>query len=257
MFSLVCGLAEPERDKRPFMMLQGYFDDSGSDRSPQSPVYVVSGFVSTFMRWGKLSDEWGTALAGPPKIDYFKMREAKSLQGQFRGWQGTDRDAMVLRLGAIIKKYVLYQVYGSLRHSDYDNFVRGKVPPLVDNPYFVCFANILNACGIIAKECPDLSRFDYVFDIQGNLSKVAASSFRELADSTGMGRVLGGVDWRDDKQVLPLQAADYSAWHLRRCMADEKEQSRPSFTMLAGIRTVGSEATKQSLRTIVDGMRGM
>lgn len=56
------------------MLLQGYFDDSGSHGG--EGIYVLGGFLAPSVSWPNFSAEWQNVLNKEPAIDYFKMSEA-------------------------------------------------------------------------------------------------------------------------------------------------------------------------------------
>src|SRR6266851_757494 len=85
--ALVSGLPSDKCKRRLLMPFQAYIDDSGSE--PQSPVFVLGGFIAPHEKWASFSEEWQAALDQDPKLEYFKMTEAAHLGGQFsrrRGW---------------------------------------------------------------------------------------------------------------------------------------------------------------------------
>jgi len=86
-------------------MLQGYFDDSGSESV--SPLFVVAGYVLASEKWADFADEWKAALLKRPKIDYLKMREAFAGEGQFASYDfrlPEFRMAKVRELLAVLQK---------------------------------------------------------------------------------------------------------------------------------------------------------
>jgi hypothetical protein len=93
------------------VVYQACIDDSGSE--PQSPLFVLGGFVASAEAWTKFSDEWDAALKEPPVLDYFKMVEAANLTEQFapaKGWTERKRDDRLLTLARIIRNYAKVRV---------------------------------------------------------------------------------------------------------------------------------------------------
>jgi hypothetical protein len=106
------GLPERLRGKRLIMAsaFEVYVDDSGSE--PQGKIFFLGGFISTVERWAAFSNEWDSALALQPSLDYFKMSEAAGFWEQFsssRGWNE-------VTLARIINKYATLRVSVSTRH---------------------------------------------------------------------------------------------------------------------------------------------
>jgi hypothetical protein len=59
-------------------MLQAFFDDSGSDAP--SPLFVLAGLLCSTEKWNQFSVEWRRILEKEPRLDYFKMSEARALR---------------------------------------------------------------------------------------------------------------------------------------------------------------------------------
>jgi hypothetical protein len=55
---------------------QAAVGDSGSE--PQSPIFILGGFIAPADQWARFSAEWKAALDEPPGIAYFKLTEAMS-----------------------------------------------------------------------------------------------------------------------------------------------------------------------------------
>jgi hypothetical protein len=110
VWRLVSGFPSRKREKRVFMLLQPQccIDDSGSE--PSKPHFILAGFAAPAAQWAAFADEWQAALDEPPKLDYFKMKEAAKLQDQFakkRGWDELKRDDRLITVTRIINKYVM------------------------------------------------------------------------------------------------------------------------------------------------------
>ncbi len=101
-----------------------YVDDSGSE--PSSLIFFLAGFISTMGRWAAFSNEWDSALAIDPKLDYFKMSEAAGFGDQFskrKGWNEANRADRLVTLARIINKYAMLRVSTSLRHDLFAKYV--------------------------------------------------------------------------------------------------------------------------------------
>src|SRR5207248_2732953 len=96
--AMVCGLPGKKRAARRLMAFQAFIDDSGSG----VPVFVLSGYVSSVDWWESFSDEWQALLDEPPKLAYFKMREAASRSGQFAGFKIEQRNKRLEKFIALV-----------------------------------------------------------------------------------------------------------------------------------------------------------
>jgi len=124
--ALVCDLAPHARGGRLLMLLNGYFDDSGSH--PESPIFVLGGLVSTVDSWKLFSAEWDAKLRQEPSIEYLKMSEANAFTGQFkRGWNPRLRDQKLLELAEIIPKHAMFRADVSISPEIWRSYLKGTM----------------------------------------------------------------------------------------------------------------------------------
>ena len=208
-------------------VFQPFADDSGSD--PQSHTFVLGGLIATPAEWTPFAAAWQTALDnGPPaKLDYFKMAEAMSLSGQFSrrcGWTEGLRDSKVAELVEIIVKHVLYGAWVSLRQEDYRKFLQSIPLPMrnlsTDVPHMLLITQFVLMLCEHAKRHRAHCSFEFFFDQQQGIEQEMLFTWpmvKSLAAEGGVEEYLGPVPcFGDEKQFLPLQAADLFAWEHRR-----------------------------------------
>jgi hypothetical protein len=208
------------------MLLQGYFDDSGSH--PEGGWYVLAGFIAPAGSWKPFSDAWEAVLRKYPAIEYFKMSEAHNLTGQFAGWPAPLRDQKVFELAEVIEKYAVARIAAVVSQQDYNNHIKGVSPwQELDDPYFMLFYQIIVLTAHFIKNLEDRNypgldfsnaEIDFVFDEQGKIGLNALSWWDVLKQALDpqFVRFLGSSPiFRSDRRVLPLQAADLYAWHAR------------------------------------------
>jgi hypothetical protein len=207
---------------------QAFIDDSGSE--PQSPIFILAGFVTSADRWAAFSKEWQAALDEKPILEYFKMSEAARLKEQFdekRGWNETKRDDQLITLTRIINKYAEARIHASMRNDNFEKYVKSLPVPQrklgTDSPYIMVFMQIILAMAVAGDRVGVKDPCDFIFDEQGSFSKEALEwwpIFKELVKNSTKSDLSRFVEsppiFRDDKQFLPLQAADLYAWHLRQ-----------------------------------------
>jgi hypothetical protein len=147
------------------------------------------------------------------------MSEAENLSGQFRGWTERAREVKVLSLGRLIKKYDPWSFECSVSQNSFDKILQPVAPYDLKNPYFMCFYGaIVTIARYHSSKGIDVP-VDFVFDEQGGLGHFVALWYQYIKQqqNQAISKVLGAAPlFRDDKKVLPLQAADLLAWHLRR-----------------------------------------
>lgn len=239
-------------------MLQAFVDDSAS--SVGARRLVMAAYVHSAEDWATFSDEWSAALKREPAIQYFHMVEAQSRRGQFDGWSEAKRTKKIFALAEVIKEYgpLSIDCYVSLR--DHKAILKPHAPFGLASPYFpVVFAlacGVARVCQMLGAEVP----CDFVFDKQDNVSKhvllfweyIISQQPQEWAKFISASPI-----FRDDKDVLPLQAADMLAWHTRRNYEETYPAQYEGLRSL--IRTEGFsyslEITNDYLLKWADGMK--
>ncbi|HEY6345158.1 MAG TPA: DUF3800 domain-containing protein [Bryobacteraceae bacterium] len=240
---------------------RAYLDDSGSDwksppRQHESPHYVLGGYLSTIDKWEVFTNEWQVSIDGPPRIEYFKASEAQSLKDQFEGWSPQERDDLILKLGNLINTFSLLRVDVALQQSAYDRLIKGKILQRWDDPYFIC---LLAAVEIVANgtdrlALPGTTAIDFVFDKQQKLERQAKAVFDFFKGTRiPFSGVIGKISHEDEKDFLPLQAADLEAWITRRELSrdGDDEISRQCFEVIRSIDPVRYVITDNDLEHFV------
>lgn len=230
------------------MILQAYIDDSGTKND--GPLMVLAAMIGPAEVWAKISDAWERELnfqAGG-RIAYFKEDEAAHLNGEFRHWRAEARDAKVRRLSKIVNRTDLFGVWYGLdldAHRSASKFSRplGDVKRHGGNqPYLLLLPTVLMAAAAVARDkFPEFKRMELIIDEQNVFSQDMNALYPGMRETLGKvaGKELADIMpaqlmFRDDKEFLPLQAADMMAGTIRRvCLNDP-----------AGLRAVDLSAVK-------------
>jgi uncharacterized protein YbaR (Trm112 family) len=202
----VSGLPEYQRRARLMLMLQAWVDESGNE---SGDAYVLGGFVSTAVAWESFSDEWFPLLyKGKP----FHMHEASR-------WHRSRRRERIERYIRCVERYAKYRVECSIPMPAYDSEIRGKVPKLIDNPYFFGFHNIIAGLLHGAYAQGYRQTLDIFFDEQvifGPRAKRWYPIVRDIVPDHLRPLLPPEPIFRRDDEFLPLQAADLLAWNCRK-----------------------------------------
>jgi hypothetical protein len=224
---LVSGLPSGKRGKRALMVFQVFIDDSGSE--PQSPIFVLAGFIASHDNWARFSDDWQTELERVPKLDYFKMSEAAWLRGQFsreREWTESMRDNRVASFAAIVRKHAAIRVEATMRHDDFNRYM-ASVPAVsrslaIDHPYVMLFFQTILAVALFQDRFGIIEPCDFIFDEQIGFSEEVNRQWRQFKSSldkstrSDLAKFVGSRPiFRNEIEFMPLQAADLCAWQLR------------------------------------------
>ncbi|HEV7264157.1 MAG TPA: DUF3800 domain-containing protein [Falsiroseomonas sp.] len=252
------GTPDPERRRRLLLVLHVYIDDSGQT---EPPVFVLAGYVARAERWAEFSDAWKAALAGPPALDYFKMHEAFKREGQFKGWTVEARDKRLRLLAGIIREHVLASVAVTVRHEDYRTALKGVVDPFLDRPYFVLYHTIMFRLLQWELENGIDEPVDFIFDEQMHDSDEVQAGFSKLLEALPpeMRKRFGQrPTHRNDKDVVPLQAADMLAWHVRRhhhAIAEGQDFDTAAVPVLEAIPSAVWNLTREQVSAFAVGLR--
>jgi len=209
------------------MAMQGFIDDSYGKKDQ---CYVLAGFIATVDSWLNFSKDWKEELDRIPAMPYFKMNEiVRTRSGPFKGWTEVARQERLNSFAKVIRKHALVRVDSRIKIEDYERYIKGKVHPDLDHPYFICFYQIATATLKFQVQNRWQEHVDFIFDEQGNIGLEAIKWWGLLkAILPAHERLIGETPtFRDDKKMLPLQAADFYAWSIRNESSQNKIISIP------------------------------
>jgi hypothetical protein len=179
------------------------------------------------------------------------MNEAQGLKDAFRGWTTIQRDKRLMEMAKLINRYAMLAMDLTIDISAFNRILK-RPKRLFKNPYAVAFAHIPTWVLASGSQRKTIEKIELIFD-RGVLSRDDAIRDSYIGMMTHLPPNLtallhGRPRFEDDKEVLPLQAADLWAWHVRR----------QHFEAMNGNRwesPVWSELTKINTRTIHLGER--
>ena len=196
--------------------LQAFIDDSASDTGDRR--LYLAGYLNRADKWALFSEAWREELKVAPAIDYLKMSEANALDGQFAGWTIGARDDKLRGLVRVINHFEPMSFEFSLSREEYYRHVKPVAPRGIGNPHFVCCLHVVFGLAQYVDSEKVKVPIDFIFDQQTGVSDDLALFLdymkRNLPRSAR--KLIASVAFEDDKQFLPIQAADMLAWHLRR-----------------------------------------
>jgi hypothetical protein len=212
------------------VILNGFVDDSGSGGGiDRGNIFLLAGFVSTPERWKAFSDKWEAICEQEPKTPDFHIQRdirLRNKDGSAR-WTEAQRDARIKELVDLTKTQAQFRVESVLAWPNYDRLVKGNIPAALDDPYFLCFFNVIISFAEFMEKANIEGVVDWVFDDQGRIGKNASGwyDFVKANIAPRLRNKLGSKPiFRHDRDVLPLKACDIYAWQIRRHL--DKEQPR-------------------------------
>jgi hypothetical protein len=220
-------------------VLQCFVDDSGSDPQPDS-VFVLAGYVMEEASWEDFADKWDAELDRRPAIPYCRMSAAEEGSGPFLGIDEPFRKMKVRDLANVVRQSCPTPLAIRMMWRDYAEVVKGNVDPRLDNPYAFLFFKILAMNLHLQKLGNQVTDFgfkpvNFVFDDQGPAGLKCLDWYGALKERVAEPErtvIANTPDFRDDRDVTPLQAADMLAWHIRRGHSFPNEDRAEVFGLL-------------------------
>jgi hypothetical protein len=237
---LMSGYTKSVKAKRFLVMIQCFVDDSGSDVVGDG-IFVLASYAMEALRWEDFSERWDVQLRRPYAIEYLHMAEAEAGDGEFTGIDRVHRNRKVLDLAEVLEQCRPTPIYCAMRWRDYLTHIKGKVDPSLDNPYAVLFFKLMAASAQLQIEMntripsEDRERLgiafkpvDFIFDKQGSAVEQQCLKWfyalRERVPEPHKTIISNNPQFKDDKELVPLQAADMLAWHIRRGYAGDSRK---------------------------------
>lgn len=211
-------------------MLKAFADDSGS--GGDSVWSVLAGYVGTVDAWDRFDSPWQDALHRHPRIEYFKASEAESLRpdGQWAGITERQRDEKINSLIDVIGQHARRPVCVRLKQIDYDEIIKGNIPPAWDSPYYIMLPILAGAIINIERLDGEGESVHLVLDRDDRHQRKFGLLRPAMLPMAALSGKLVNVTREDDKEFLPLQAADLLAWQIRRFWSTTGEAKREHFT---------------------------
>jgi hypothetical protein len=194
-------------------MMQAYVDESGG--KGQTKTFVFSALIGDTEEWAQKSDEWDSVLKETPRIAYFKMDEAEGLSGQFFGLSHIERDIKLKRLCSVLRVPSIRTLSVTVDIADFLRIWAPRLGRPASEPYFFPFQAIHAAIAYDLLSQGQTEHCEIFFDenkIFGPRAKVWYPVIRHGFLPEIQGILPVEPFFRDDKEILPLQAADLTAW---------------------------------------------
>jgi len=216
--------------------MQAYIDDSASQTG--ECVLWLAGYLNSAGDWAMFSQAWDDELKQAPSIGYLKMSEALFFKGEFKGWDTAQRDEKLRGFARVIRHFQPASFGMSISLAQFDKWVSGKGPHGL-SAYYLCAHMVIQKVAEFAKSRDLIPPIDFFFDQHDGLNSTLNLVKDALVENMPrqQRRMVGGAFFRDDKDVLPIQAADMLAWYLRRT----DEGSDTSFLSIGLSEIVGVE----------------
>ncbi len=219
VWALVTGFPSEKRRKRWLGMFQAFMDESVGDQTRGERLFVMCGFIATAENWAAFSGEWQRHLdmQSPAyrKLDSFHLNEMTSERDRERiqWFYRVIEEKAHAAISFVLDMQALDSVFAEFPWPrGYKNLEDLKAP------YSIAFHQIL--CGLPqAAGRAGINRpIDFFFDETSNKMKCLEGwEIMRRSPPPAILPLLGETPaFRNDKTVLPLQAADLLAGLTRR-----------------------------------------
>lgn len=218
ILALVSGLPPRKRYSRIIVMLQAFFDGSTETNS----ALILAGYIGSVDTWLRFSAEWGEMLELRPRIRRFKMSELYGdgmLERAMFHYRIADKYP-IFGIGCAIPLAPLYKVVAEL-----------NIPPMWENPYYFAWRVVVTLSLEGAKLLGLIDPMEFIFDTQSDKVNVIKSwdNYYESVPIITRQKLRGPPSFKNDEDVMPLQAADMIAWWARRQYIKDKLRMRDLF----------------------------
>ena len=204
-------------------ILKAYLDDSGNPNDPQHSVLTVAGYLSTADGWSWFETHWPKVME-KHGVPYLHMRELWDRNGDFghlKDSDGTKADFLADCI-SVIQTGTEFAPSASIRLADLEAF--NKESKLGLDP----MALAIYGCLIELRNAYPKDEIEVFLDniskpykrIETALNYARSDTWQDLKPNTLLLSAL--PDGGSFKTILPIQAADFSAWEIRKNCEERK-----------------------------------
>ena len=234
-----------------------YCDEAGGK---DHGFIVLAGYLTTFKQWNAFTAQWNFALLASFNIPYFHMKEFAQSKGPFESWKNDEpKRARFLETAAgIIAAHVERAFSCIVPLKEFDNVNQiYHLDGAVGVPYSLAGRTcVARASIVIGRNVKTHYVFEDGAEGKGELQRILArDGYPAPIFRPGRDR----INKRGEKirGVIPLQAADFAAYEMRKVFKDDPAESRPlskyrkSLRALAAIRSEEEDWGKYSREDLI------
>jgi uncharacterized protein DUF3800 len=211
LISALGGWAD-DLSNRVVVVLQAYFDDSGTHRD--SPVSVMSGYVASKAGWKKFEKE-SKQLFKREGIDYFRAKLFEHGQKQFKGWSSARKLRFATEWYDLAKDTIACGVTVGVEVDDFRKAraENKKFPAISDQAY--CIQMALG--NLWADDCLRQDIVDHglsiVIEKSGSVDLGIHQNFYTVVQANELEEHIRSIAFLKKQDARALQLADYLAYY--------------------------------------------
>lgn len=211
-------------------ILKAYLDDSGDGDSADESHLTIGGWLADHDSWQRFEPMWDD-LMREFGIPYLHMAEFRKENAKFKHLKSDPAQEKEFwkRVNSLILQTVRTSVACTVRMDDLNKF--NKKLGLGLDPYALC----IFGCLLQMRSCALDGEIEFVLDQFDNSTSRAGLALKYAQTAMGMDHPVRPdlftpiplqkhESW---KTVLPLQAADYIAWEVRKFRRERKDFRPP------------------------------
>jgi hypothetical protein len=210
------------------IVLKVAMDESGVHGD--SPVVAVGAYIARPRQWQEWTKRWNVAKR-PIKV--FHAVDCQNLAGEFKGWDKTRRDELVIRCLPVIAHSDFFGVVVGIQMLEFEQVMKGRddLRPLFGTPYTACFQWAVQIIMNAALGADSRERIGFVHELNDYRHEALEAFNWVKKHGNPLGTIIG-LQFADKKDYLPLQAADVLAYEGNKRLRDPNRCERRSWTAL-------------------------
>lgn len=236
-------------------MLQVCIDDSRTEPN-QGPDFILAGYLATDQQWPVFSDDWRAWCRTKPEIQYLKGKHAYRREKEFKGWTLEQRDEKLLGFVSLISKHQLTAVKARISHAEFAenfSFIQIAGRSVLEQPPYTAASAVQAAVLGKILESGIQEKVQFIFDEDVVTRKELESGYRSMLTQfpqVAADLVAHKPEFKDDKEFMPLQAADLFAYYIGaeiQLRSRGEELKSPVWAALSAVSCIDASLSKADL----------
>lgn len=195
---------------RVLLMLDAYFDDSGTDA--ESRVAVLAGYLGPAEEWTVLEAEWNAVLRRED-LTFYRTADCNHSQGQFDGWPSPRRNALHREMVEIITRRQLVPI--GIACKVLTPFA-SRVPWTWE--FEACFVRVIEWVGEYMRKLPAGEQVSMLIERKEEAEATLVAIYNQLMTPENLGEFrpyfAGPPGFRPKEGYPQVQAADVLAYEM-------------------------------------------
>jgi uncharacterized protein DUF3800 len=193
-----------------------YMDETGHAADGSQKFCGMAGFLAPAYKWERFESNWNAVL-NEFHIPYFHMKEYAHSKGVFKGWEKDEGKRQEL-FNKLLNKIAAIRAVPTGSITSLEGFRRlSREDQLAwHDPYLRSLLDCTSAAGFLLDDQPPQVKFAVVFSQQSEFRHRAEHVYQLIGEASPFGNRMLYPDFKDMRDLVPLQAADIIAYELHR-----------------------------------------